>query len=305
MTPRKRALKNFATILLFLIAVGVFLVNRSEEAHGQGKDQQGQIPSSSYKLYLPMVAKYASSVSLKTGISNIKTFLERCPNNDPAYSQIRADFTIRRDGAIVGNVPCSEPTAQIPISQYTDELFTLQALKTAYYMNTGSPNALQWTSKDLYAWMASFVGGINIRTGLGYAYCCDVFDGKKYVVLTSQPDDRRDGQRTWTGISGQVAIIAHETRHAEGGYYHDSGCGIANGCDPTYDISNLGAFGVTYWLENSWMTGYLNVGIGCLPDAKNYVSSNAFSCNVIRDRFSTNKPPVVSAPSPYGGPCYP
>jgi len=77
------------------------------------------------------------------------------------------------------------------------------------------------------------------------------------------------------------------------------------GCDATYDLTNLGSFGVQYWLESSWATGYLDIGIGCSPfaTAMAYATADADAANAYRDRFVTNVPPVVTAPQPYGGPC--
>ena len=60
------------------------------------------------------------------------------PTSDPAYSQIRNDFIIRREGVVVTDVPCQEPISQIPIAQYTDELIVLQALRTIYYIDKGA-----------------------------------------------------------------------------------------------------------------------------------------------------------------------
>ncbi len=38
-------------------------------------------------------------------IGHIKEFLNTCPQNDPAYNQIRNDFIIRRNGVVVGDIP--------------------------------------------------------------------------------------------------------------------------------------------------------------------------------------------------------
>jgi hypothetical protein len=65
-------------------------------------------------------------------IKNIKQFLEQCPTNDPAYSQIRNDFQIRKNGITIGVISCSEPISEIPISGYSDELIVLQTLRVIY-----------------------------------------------------------------------------------------------------------------------------------------------------------------------------
>lgn len=79
-------------------------------------------------------------------IVNIQQFLDQCPNNDPAYAQIRRDVKIRRNGRLVREIPCTEPVSQMPLSQYTDELITLQILRTIYYLDRGRSGHLPWTS---------------------------------------------------------------------------------------------------------------------------------------------------------------
>ncbi len=51
-------------------------------------------------------------------IGNIKAFLDTCPKNDPAYNQIKNDFTIRHNGVIVpaDSITCSEPVSSMPIA---------------------------------------------------------------------------------------------------------------------------------------------------------------------------------------------
>jgi hypothetical protein len=79
-------------------------------------------------------------------ICNIKTFLEKCPTLDPACSQIRKDFVIRREGVVAGDVTCVGPISQLPIAQYTDELIVLQTLRTIYYLDKGRHGHSPWTS---------------------------------------------------------------------------------------------------------------------------------------------------------------
>jgi hypothetical protein len=63
--------------------------------------------------------------------NHIEDVLNTCPQNDPYYGTIRSQFVIRRNGIWVGDIPCTEPVSEIPISQYSDELITLQALRAA------------------------------------------------------------------------------------------------------------------------------------------------------------------------------
>jgi hypothetical protein len=266
-----------------------------------------------YTVQLPLVLNnYSPPIHLQKRIDNITAFLEQCPTNDPAYSRILSDFTIRIDGAAVENISCTEPISEIPINQFTQELITAQVLRTIYYMDPGVPDYLPWTPMSLYDWMASNIGGINLKTAPGNLYCCEVIEGRKYIVQSIQSDDQREYKRYWPGISGSIDFFAHEVRHADGGHWHVTGCeAFPNptdpaGCDESYDLSNLGSHGVQYWLNASWMTGYLNVGISCnSAEAYKYISWHLASLNQFRRRFVNNVPPLAEMPEPpYGGPCY-
>ena len=114
---------------------------------------------------------------------------DTCPQNDPAYNTIRADFQIRRQGAVVGTINCSQPASQMPLAAYTDELLALQALRVAYYMDQGRTNYLPWTPLRFYDWLKSKIGGINITTATTSAYCCDQFDGKLFMAIGVTLDD--------------------------------------------------------------------------------------------------------------------
>lgn len=295
-------MKRLFKLLTAIIIVVLVAVNSEEGVHSQ---------SAATIVYLPLIFyNYAPPVSLRTRINNITDFLEHCPTNDPAYAQIRSDLIIRKNDTIVGDIACIEPISTIPTDQYTEELIILQALRTIYYMDTGTLNYLPWTSESFYAWIISNVDGINIYTS-GPSWCCDYFEGQKYVRIFSNPLNRNTS-RNWKnynggGIADSVDLIAHEVRHAAGGPGHDSGCGSPGQCDQTYDLSNLGSFGVQYWLHFSWMTGYLNVGVGCSPSDKAYemVYMHQASANGYRNRISNNPPPLANLPlPPYGGPCF-
>src|SRR5262245_49256995 len=81
----------------------------------------------------------------QASIDNIEQFLDKCPNGDPVYATLRGDFEIRRDGVVVGAIPCAEPVSTMPLSQYTDELIAVQGLRTLYYMDLGRSGHLPWT----------------------------------------------------------------------------------------------------------------------------------------------------------------
>jgi len=248
-----------------------------------------------------------------TGITNIQDFLTKCPQNDPAYNQIRQDFELRANGVLISYpIPCTEPITAIPIAQYTDELIALQTLRIAYYMGMGTAGKLPWTSKDLYSWMKGNVSGINLKTTPGLYYCCDVINGKKYISFSRKDDLYRDFTRDWTGFAGYLSLYAHETRHADpNDPGHTTGCPPfplptdTKGCDAAYDLNNLGGYGVDHWLNANFASGYLNIGIGCAPPdtARDYALSNASNADSTRERFVTNVPPIVTVPLPYGGIC--
>jgi len=50
-----------------------------------------------------LVAQEGPADAAPGQIPSIGPFLERCPQNDPAYAQIRTDFQLRRNGALVGH----------------------------------------------------------------------------------------------------------------------------------------------------------------------------------------------------------
>ena len=252
------------------------------------------------------------SFSIVTGISDVRTFMEGCPTNDPAYGTIRQDFEVLSDGQpITSTFACSEPISALPVAQLTDELITMQVFRTAYYMSSGTAGSLPWTALGLYQWMKSVIAGVNLRSTPGLLYCCDLIGGKLYFSRSRQDAVTRDLKREWTWIAHDLAFFAHEIRHGAGGPGHVTGCpAFPNptdpaGCDATYDLSNLGSYGIQYWLESTWASGFMNVGLGCAPAATalQVVTAHAASANSFRDRFVANAPPVVAPSVPYGGWC--
>src|SRR5580765_2298779 len=102
--------------------------------------------------------------SLCGQIDNIYHFLDTCPASDPAVAQILSDFTIRSNGVIVTQFPCTEPPSSMALANYTDPLIILQGLRVIYYMDRGKSGHLPWTSGSLYNWMKSQIKGIDVRT---------------------------------------------------------------------------------------------------------------------------------------------
>ncbi len=245
--------------------------------------------------------------------TDVGTLLDTCPQHDPAYQQIRNDFEIRREGVVVGDVPCTEPVSQMPLAQYTQELITLQSLRLVLYMD-GIP--IPWApGMRLYDWMKSRHAGINIRQNTATSYCCDKIGGKEFFIQKVQDDVTRDGNRDFMGQSGNIALFAHELRHLEGDnfvYLHTSCCPFAQksktmlSCDQTYDESNLGSYGIQYWLYSHWLDGSLYTGFSCdkqppVSEVANWLMQQG--ANGYLDRFCTNAPPAVTLPAVPGGQC--
>ena len=160
--------------------------------------------------------------------------------------------------------------------------------------------------------MSTNVAGFNLKTTPGQLYYCDVINGKRYVSVSRQSADQREFKRTWPGLAGTLDFYAHEIRHSDSGAPgHVTGCEARPlpshppGCDSAYDLDNLGSYGVQYWLQSRWATGYLNIGIGCSPEltAMAYAKQHERDANQSRNRFVTNIPQMVVATAPYGGPC--
>lgn len=239
-------------------------------------------------------------------IKNIKTFLEVCPQSDGAYTQIRTDFKIRKNGILVGAIACAPPISGMPIASYSDELIVLQGLRVIYYMDLGKSGHLPWTPGTLYQWMKSKIGGINISTTAGGSSCCEYYGVEKpYITIMAQGDSDRDDDRYWKGIAGNIDLYAHEARHVDG-FGHVSCCGPYNGCDNIFNVYNLSPYGIQWWLNRSWLNGDINVGFSCLSsnEIQDIANWHFAALNyVFRDRFCSNQPAVVTMPQNPGGTC--
>lgn len=237
------------------------------------------------------------------GIENIGTFLEQCPDRDPNWSKIRADFQIRREGTPIGGLACTEPIATLSTARYTDEIIVAQGLQVIYYMDRGMSGHLPWTSGTLYNWMKSKIGGINIVEG--GSSCCSVFGAKYFINVGAQNDFNRSFDKRWRGIAGNISLYAHETRHVDG-FPHSSCCGISGGCDDAFNVKNLSPYGVQWWLDHLWLTGTIDVGYRCLDDAEISLTNDWFMSGLNQQyagRFCTSPPSQVALPAVPGGPC--
>lgn len=257
------------------------------------------------------------TTSILTAIRDMDAFFDRCPENDPIYARVGRDFEVRRNGEVVTDpIVCSEPASEMPRNEFLETTYPLQsfqAFRLAYHMNDGTEGRLPWTDKGLYDWLASNVAGINYKTVPGGGYCCDVIDGKLYIsrpLTLSTDGETRPLIFPFIGyaVPGTLAFLVHEARHADDDDPgHVSGCLDPRrpACDAAYDLTNLGGYGVHYWMHAGWATGYLNVGIGCSERAGQYVEQAAWGANVLVKHFVTNPPPEVVPQPPYGGPCIP
>lgn len=236
-------------------------------------------------------------------IRNIVEFLERCPQEDPAYERIRFDLEIRRNGTLVTDVPCTGVASALPAEQFTDELIALQNFRVLYHMDAGLVNHLPWTDKRAYEWFVSKIGGLDLRD-VPAPSCCSVIGSRFFVTWRQGSEATRDFQREWLSNAASVATLLHEARHRDG-FPHSSCCGGAGGCDETYDERNLSAYGVQYWTLRAWLVGTINVGLGCLGRRELRDSAVILSntVNGLATRFCTQRPEPVPLPVDPGGPC--
>jgi uncharacterized protein (TIGR03437 family) len=246
-------------------------------------------------------------------VQQIEQFFDRCPTNDPAIGTLRADFDIRINGVSVTSFPCTEPYTGIPHSQFTLQTMALQALRIGYYMDQGRSNYLPWTPLRFYDWMKSKIGGIDIVTASSGSACCEMFGGRSYVIFGGAPRDDLNITYLLTldGVLANLALFGHESRHVDG-FPHVSCCGIANGCDQTYDEKNLTPYGIQYYLQRAWLGGNINLNIACLDPAGAPLSGGSpvglFSvedANGYVSRFCDTKPPALPNNTAIGGMCIP
>lgn len=248
-----------------------------------------------------------------TGIDSIARFADRCPTTDPAFATIQADFQLRENGVLLtAPTTCSEPFSTMPATQMTDELIAYQVLRIAYYMSLGTDGRLPWTTRSLYDWMKAAIAGINFKTEPGQLYCCDLIEGRRYFSMSRLDAFNLSSKREWTGLASSLDFFLHEIRHTDGPG-HTTGCpafptpGGPAGCDATYDLAFLGSYGVQYWLNAGWATGFLHIGIRCAAPAvaDRYLAAHVAAANDFRTRFVSNPPPAVTSALTYGGPCPP
>ncbi len=259
-------------------------------------------------LSLPLRAQWSSPPTLQ-----IEQLVDSCPASDPALSRILTDFDIRRNDVPVTQFPCAEPYTQTPVDQFAYETFTIQYLRLLYWIDKDQPSYLPWTSLRLYDWVVqnAKMAGINICTNPGVLPCNSTFNGREYMVDQRGANPSVQNRQYWLSLAAllqNVALLAHEARHGTGnGYRHVSCCGIANGCDQTYDEKNLSAYGIQYYLLSGWLTGRIDVSLGCLDpisSGQHWFSANG-DVNIYATRFCDTKPPALASSTKIGGACQP
>ncbi|MGB9364940.1 MAG: VWD domain-containing protein [Xanthobacteraceae bacterium] len=272
-------------------------------------------------------ALMGQTISARAWICN-ERFVEECPTADPIFATIISDFKIRRDGVLINAaaLTCTAPISSIPIAAYTDELVLLQALRAIYYMDLGRSNHLPWTSKALYGWLKEKVGGFEISSTGFDQYVGQKFlstgDTANYFVIRAKDDTTRGYQRKWAGpagISTLITLMMHERRHGDG-IGHVRCCTAQdptspnNACDQTYNDtvnyspSGLSPYGIQYWLQKNWISGHINVGLGCMTsaakaDAINWMRQDANAHVTSSSNFCTATPPALNDTNNPPGPC--
>lgn len=246
-----------------------------------------------------------------TGIADIGGMVRQCPDDDPAFATIAADFQLRENGVLLApTLACDGSFATVPPADFTDELIAYQVLRIAYHLSEGTAGRLPWTAQPLYAWMTAAIAGINFKTAPGQLYCCDLIEGRRYFSMSRLDAFNREQKRDWPGLASSLDFFLHEIRHTDGPG-HTTGCPAFPsptgplGCDATYDLGYLGSYGVQYWLHAGWASGFLYIGLDCsAPDvASRYRASHVAAANDFITRFVTGAPPPVTAGQRYGGPC--
>jgi hypothetical protein len=249
-------------------------------------------------LLLLLLLLLVSRTVLLSQINDIKVFLEQCPTNDPMIDTILKDFEFRVDDQVITEFPCTEPVSSMSIDQYTQPLIYLQTLRVAYYMDRNMTDHLPWTDTTLYVWMKNRIDGIKVSSSMSSGgYCCDYDDGKTLVVVNNADEFNRNFDKAWRGISGNLDFVAHEVRHLDGPFYHTNCCSSTS-CDSIYDEKNLSCFGVQYWLNKNWLSGFLNVGIRVShtpEEIQQILDWHLSALNLqFRERFCYNAPDLVS-----------
>jgi len=298
----------------------------SQEYFAHGCDVQGMIA----------LANNVPNKVCKIGIKNIATFLNTCPTLDPAYGLILRSTPISFDGQVVPESTLATDIAAVckdkttpplsggPTMRQRQEFRVVQSLRTIYHMDSqGDTGCIYpWTGgKSFYKWMISEEGGIDVRDDGQFSDCCEPppAGGTKDqfgILVPSSSANVSPDDYTWLGISNEIALIAHETRHEpippsqNASFIHTTCCPLQSpgqpaSCDQSYqETANLAPYGIQYWLFRAWLKGQVNVGYGCMPDSNTtlFLQNTA---NGYVGRFCAMAPAQVTTPANPGGTCPP
>lgn len=254
------------------------------------------------------------------GIKDIGKFLDLCPESDPATVKISDDFVFRRNGVLLNtNIPCQSPMSHMELNENDDLMRLIQAFRVIYYMEQGAKQSYPWTDLTLYDWMKSQIVGVNLDTDTNESYCCVEYSGEngKYIVIKSQQalytdDDKTDYEkdslrnsiRSASDTISVIGLLAHEVRHVEGPGH------INVIYDRDFDLSNIGSYGVHWWMHNLFFTKQIDVGLGCeersevanfLKEQHRLINGNFVMGKIqgnagYRNRILADRPDVVPMP---------
>jgi uncharacterized repeat protein (TIGR01451 family) len=165
----------------------------------------------------------------------------------PTAAQVAAigaqfELTFSTDPTASAGLACTAAGGSADLTLEQERVY--QALLLAQSLSFSQP--LPWTSMSLYGWMSTYLKGISVSDAYPNDFCC-ITPG--VINLTTEPAAFDAGFPPVEGLIGLLAVIVHETRHAQG-IPHDCGNGTE---DQTY--TELGAWGVQASLE-LWMAFY-------------------------------------------------
>ena len=124
------------------------------------------------------------------------------------------------------------------------------------------------------------------------------------MIVPMSDDNGRAHDRTWYGIVHNIALYAHEARHVEG-FGHASCCGLPDACDESFDVRNLSAYGLQWWLMSLLLDGTINLGLQCSADTRAQAMLLLDDANFgYWNRFCSPKPPQLPVPKTVGGRCF-
>ena len=231
-------------------------------------------------------------------IADVRAFLATCPSSDPATAHILAATRLTYDWVDMPVEPCTAPIdVNAPPTAW---LQLVQLLRVAYYMDPGASGLYPWTPGTYWDWLRTKIGTIDIRAiSVSGSCCAPTLSGLPMMILAPPQTD----VSLFRGALGRlIGLVSHELRHADG-FPHGACTAGGTSCDPEYNVANLSAYGVAWYVSNLFITGQINVGLGCSPEGLDLLASQVGFQNGLHSQFNGAKPPTVSLPAQPGGPC--